>query len=61
MLSAATPEGGGADDDEVTAKAGFAVRAGARVARVARVVLWSSVAGVAVLFVVSAVVVLVLD
>lgn len=58
MLSAATPEGRGADDDEVTAKAGFAVRAGARVARV---VLWSSVAGVAVLFVVTAVVVLTLD
>lgn len=47
----------GLEDDEVAAKAG-SVQAGARVARVA---LWSAVAGVAVLFVVSAAVVLVLD
>lgn len=61
MLSVVEPDERGAEapeDDEVAGTAGFAVRAGARVARV---VLWSAVAGVAVLFVVSAVVVLVLD
>lgn len=60
MLSVVEPDERGAEapeDDEVAEKAGFAVRAGARVARV---VLWSAVAGVAVLFVVSAGVVLVL-
>ena len=51
---AETPE---LEDGEVAAKAEL-VRVGAGVARV---VLWSAVAGVAVLFVVSAVVVLVLD
>jgi hypothetical protein len=61
MLGVVEPDERGAeapDDDEVAGKAGVAVRAGARVARV---VLWASVAGVAVLFVVSAVVVMVLD